>query len=94
MVACGLDFGTSNSAIGVIRDDLVELAPPEDDHLTIPSALFFDFATDEVLFGREAIDAYVSDHDGRLMRAIKSVLGTALRITVTVHLIDRNICEL
>ena len=29
MIACGLDFGTSNSAIGVMRDGVAELAPLE-----------------------------------------------------------------
>ena len=31
MIACGLDFGTSNSAIGIARGDAVALAPLEDE---------------------------------------------------------------
>ena len=44
----------------------------------IPSALFYDFGAGQILFGREAIAAYVTGEDGRLLRALKSVLGTGL----------------
>ena len=41
MTACGLDFGTSNSAIGVVRDGVAVLAPVEGDKTLLPSAVFF-----------------------------------------------------
>lgn len=77
--ACGLDFGTSNSTLGLIsaggEPTLVDL---EAGQKTIPSVLFFGFEDDQVHFGRAAIAEYVSGADGRLMRSLKSVLGTAL----------------
>jgi hypothetical chaperone protein len=76
---CGLDFGTSNSTLGVAdRQGTPQLLPVEDSRLTIPSAIFFDFATDTVLFGRRAQREYAAGSDGRLMRALKSVLGSQL----------------
>ena len=79
MTACGLDFGTSNSAIGLMRSGVPALAPVEGDDTLIPSAVFFDYETrGRVLFGGEAIATYVSQHDGRLMRALKSILGSPL----------------
>lgn len=75
---CGLDFGTSNSTVAVPGAAGVTLAPVEGAHLTLPSSLFFDFSTNETLFGRAALAAYVEGHDGRLMRSLKSVLGTSL----------------
>ncbi len=79
MNACGLDFGTSNSAVGVIRDGSVTMAEVEDDRTLIPSALFFDDETrGSILFGDAAIEAYVGQTEGRLMRALKSILGTSL----------------
>jgi hypothetical chaperone protein len=79
MNACGLDFGTSNSAIGVVRDGRPVLAPVEQDATLIPSAVFFDYETrGRVAFGAEAIAAYSSRTEGRLMRALKSILGSAL----------------
>src|SRR5215475_8581258 len=79
MIACGLDFGTSNSAIGVARDQTAALAPLEASSTLMPSAVFFDYeAKDRVLFGSKAISAYVGQTDGRLMRALKSILGSPL----------------
>lgn len=75
---CGLDFGTSNSTVAVPGRDGVELAPLEGGSRTLPSSIFFDFANGAPVFGRAAIDAYVQGVDGRLMRSLKSVLGTAL----------------
>ena len=85
-----MDFGTSNSAIGVVSDGRVDLVPFDGGGTTIPSALFFDFESDVVLYGGEAIDAYVSGHEGRLMRAIKSVLGTGL-ISETTQLKKKRV---
>jgi hypothetical chaperone protein len=85
MIACGLDFGTSNSAVGVLRDGRVAMAELEDARTLIPSALFFDDeAHGHVLFGETAIEAYVGQADGRLMRALKSILGTSLIDETTV----------
>jgi hypothetical chaperone protein len=79
MIACGLDFGTSNSAIGVVRDGTAALAPIEADSTLIPSAVFFDYETrGRVLFGNEAISAYIGQTEGRLMRALKTILGSPL----------------
>jgi hypothetical chaperone protein len=75
---CGLDFGTSNSTVAVARGQGVALAPLEGDSPTLPSAIFFDFADGSAVFGRAAIDAYVEGVEGRLMRSLKSVLGSAL----------------
>src|SRR5437016_3091084 len=79
MAACGLDFGTSNSALGVVRAGEAVLAPLEDGDTLIPSAIFFDFETHgRMLFGRAAIATYASQHEGRLMRALKTILGSSL----------------
>jgi hypothetical chaperone protein len=79
MTACGLDFGTSNSAIGVMRGDAPALAPVEGDATLIPSAVFFDYENKgRVQFGGEAIASYIGNHEGRLMRALKSILGSSL----------------
>lgn len=79
MIACGLDFGTSNSAIGVARDGAAVLVPVEEGNTLLPSAVFFDFETKgRVLFGNHAISAYVQQTEGRLMRALKSILGLFL----------------
>jgi hypothetical chaperone protein len=80
MIACGLDFGTSNSAIGIARGgEAPALAPLEGDATLMPSAVFFDYETKgRVLYGSEAIAAYVGQTEGRLMRALKTILGSSL----------------
>lgn len=82
MTACGLDFGTSNTTLGVglnMQDGGgFRLLPLDDGRTTLPSAVFFDFEADAVTVGQGAIDAYVSGVEGRLMRSIKSMLGTDL----------------
>ncbi len=76
---CGMDFGTSNSTFAVAGGNApARLLPLEDGRPTIPSAIFFSFEADTVFFGRRAVNEYVTGADGRLMRSIKSVLGTAL----------------
>jgi len=84
---CAIDFGTSNSAIAIAAPGggsrLVEL---EEGQPTMPTAVFY-FAEHEPLlpgaeppraFGRAAIAAYVDGYDGRLMRSMKSLLGSSL----------------
>lgn len=78
MVACGLDFGTSNTTLGARIGGQAQLLPLEAEHTTIPSAIFFDFADTQAKIGRAAIAAYVGGTEGRLMRSLKSVLGTDL----------------
>jgi hypothetical chaperone protein len=79
MNACGLDFGTSNSAIGVVGDGGPVLAPVEGEATLIPSAVFLDYETrGRILFGAAAIAAYMGATEGRLMRALKSILGSPL----------------
>lgn len=79
MHAAGFDFGTSNSAIGIMRGTDPVLAPLDGQATMVPTAVFFDFAEhDRPFFGRTAIDAYVSGNDGRLLRGLKTILSTNL----------------
>lgn len=77
MSICGLDFGTSNTTLGTIVSGNPALATLEAGQTTIPSAIFYE-VDGAVLIGRQAIEAYVEGATGRLMRSLKSVLGTSL----------------
>src|SRR6202789_1424742 len=77
MSICGLDFGTSNTTLGTIEGHAPALVALELGQTTIPSAIFYE-VDGAVLIGRKAVDAYVDGAPGRLMRSLKSVLGTAL----------------
>jgi hypothetical chaperone protein len=76
--ACGVDFGTSNSTVGWSRPGHSALLALEDDRLTLPSVVFFNAEDESVSFGRAALADYLAGYEGRLMRSLKSLLGTSL----------------
>lgn len=76
--ACGVDFGTSNSTVGWVRPGRSALLALEDGKATLPSVVFFNADDDEVSYGRAALAGYLAGYEGRLMRSLKSLLGTSL----------------
>ena len=78
--ACGIDFGTSNSTAGCVEAATGEVAllPLEGDKLTLPSVVFFHAEDAHVSYGRAALTDYLAGDEGRLMRSMKSLLGTSL----------------
>jgi hypothetical chaperone protein len=76
--ACGIDFGTSNSTAAVWREGGAHLLALEDDKTTLPSAVFFNLDEDSLAFGRAALGEYLEGYEGRLMRSLKSLLGSGL----------------
>ncbi len=74
----GIDFGTSNSTVGFMADGRPALVTLEADNVTLPSAVFFNFEDNRTYFGRKAIGDYTDHAEGRLLRALKSVLGSSL----------------
>lgn len=81
--ACGVDFGTSNSTVAWIRPGYPALMALEGEHRGLPSAIFFHDEDQEVSYGRAALADYLAGYDGRLMRAMKSLLGSALMDSYT-----------
>jgi hypothetical chaperone protein len=75
---CGIDFGTSNSTVSWNASGKSVLLELEDGKVTLPSVVFFNAEDDQVSFGRAALVNYLSGYEGRLMRSLKSLLGTGL----------------
>ena len=85
---CAIDFGTSNSGIAVpaahASGGAARLLEIEPGRPTMPTAVFYGVeglaAHEEPrrLYGRAAIAAYVEGSEGRLMRSMKSILGSSL----------------
>ncbi len=80
---CAIDFGTSNSAVAVPDGNAMRLIELEPGFRTMPTAVFYPGesrgrAPPPCEFGRAAIAAYVDGIDGRLMRSMKSILGSSL----------------
>lgn len=86
---CAIDFGTSNSAVALPTPEGMRLLPLEGAELTMPTAVFYfaegphDEEGPPRAFGRAALQAYVAGHDGRLMRSMKSLLGSDLMTRAT-----------
>ncbi len=80
----GIDFGTSNSAaawrVGNAPAQALRL---EGDNFALPTAIFFNAEDRRAHFGRDAMAQYLSGADGRLMRSLKSLLGSALLLEKT-----------
>ena len=76
--ACGIDFGTSNSTVGWLRPGNPILLELEEGKPTLPSAVFFNADEETTSYGRAALGEYLDGYEGRLMRALKSLLGSNL----------------
>ena len=78
-VVLGIDFGTSNSAAALIDTHGQLCVMPLNGHSgAMPTALFFNHETLTTEYGSQAMQAYLSGTEGRLMRSIKSLLGSKL----------------
>lgn len=75
----GIDFGTSNSAMSwAAPHGLSRLIPLEGDAVSMPTAVFFNSEDQRTHFGRDAVAQYLAGTEGRLMRSLKSLLGSPL----------------
>jgi hypothetical chaperone protein len=81
---CGIDFGTSNSTIGIIKNNQAQLINIEGNSKTVPSAIFYEDEDMHTVYGKKALDYYQNHYSGRLLRSFKSVLGTSLMDDKTI----------
>ncbi len=80
----GIDFGTSNSAMAyAAKQGTAHLIPLEGEALAMPTAVFYNAEDGTTHFGREAIGHYLEGTEGRLMRSLKSLLGSPLLMETT-----------
>ncbi len=78
MAILGIDFGTSNTAAGVMVAGRPHLIDVEPGRKTLPTSVFFDYDRKVTTYGSVANAALIDGREGRFMRALKSVLGTPL----------------
>ncbi len=78
MATLGIDFGTSNTAAGVMVAGRPHLISVEPGRTTLPTSVFFDYDRKITTYGSVANAALIDGREGRFMRALKSVLGTPL----------------
>lgn len=78
MAILGIDFGTSNTAAGVMAAGRPHSITVEPGRRTLPTSVFFDYDRKMTTYGSVANAALIDGREGRFMRALKSVLGTPL----------------
>jgi len=84
MLTCGIDFGTSNSALALgisapkSGAERVSLVPVEDTSDTLPTALFYAPHLPAPATGRAAQKLFFEGEEGRFMLSLKRILGTSL----------------
>ena len=79
----GIDFGTSNSAMAWrSAGQTAQLVPLEGRAAAMPTALFFHYEDHSTHYGRDAMQQYLAGEEGRLMRSLKSLLGSSLLVSV------------
>lgn len=62
----GIDFGTSNTAAGYLRDGRPHLVPLAPGRATMPTTFFFDQDSRRMLIGEPANQALLEGAEGRL----------------------------
>ncbi len=77
-VIAAIDFGTSNSTVGIMQGGQPVLLQPEAGKRAVPTALFFPHGKTKPIPANGAIQAYLGEDPGRFMRGLKGVLGTDL----------------
>ena len=85
-----IDFGTSNSAVCLAAGGRTFLVPLEHGRETIPTAVFYNAEQQATVFGRQALQQYEEGTEGRLMRSLKSLLGSDL-LSETTLVNGRNV---
>ncbi|MEM7651611.1 MAG: Hsp70 family protein [Pseudomonadota bacterium] len=77
-LVAGLDFGTSNSAIGFATHQNMHLHVFDHGESATPTALFYDDDDQSLVCGYAAERRFLAGNEGRYLRALKSILGTSL----------------
>lgn len=77
MATCGLDFGTSNSALALPSGEVLRLDATATQPRLFRTVLFFPEDSAEVLAGNEAIERYLDDNAGRFIQSMKTWLPSS-----------------
>jgi hypothetical chaperone protein len=74
MLVCGLDFGTSNTAVALPSGEVLRLDLTAPSPRLFRSVLFFPEDSKETLAGHAAIERYQEDNAGRFIQSMKTWL--------------------
>ncbi len=84
MITASIDFGTTNSVVGINNNGKIEMVPLGKESLETKTVLFYSFEDKKFYVGDEALDELRNDTLGRYLVALKSFLGGAENIETTL----------
>jgi len=84
MIIASIDFGTTNSVVGVNNSGKIDMLPLGRNTLETKTALFYSFEDKKFYVGDEAIEELKLETMGRYFVALKSFLGSAEKIETTL----------
>ena len=84
MITASIDFGTTNSVVGINNNGIIEMVPLGKESLETKTVLFYSFEDKSFYVGDEALSELKLDTLGRYLVALKSFLGAAENIETTL----------
>jgi hypothetical chaperone protein len=85
MGICGVDFGTSNSALALGTGEVVRIDPPAPNPNLLRSVLFFPDEERSVHAGEAAIREYLAGGYGRFLQSVKTWLPSRAFQSTTIR---------
>jgi hypothetical chaperone protein len=84
MITASIDFGTTNSVVGINNNGAIEMVALGRESLETKTVLFYSFEDKNFYVGDEALNELKHDTLGRYLVALKSFLGGAEEIETTL----------
>ena len=94
MTTASIDFGTTNSVVGINKGGKIEMVPLGKDSLETKSVLFYSFEDKGFYVGQDAIDELKLETMGRYFVSLKSFLGSDEKIETTLGVDTYSISDL
>ena len=94
MVTASIDFGTTNSVVGLNRDGVIEMVPLGKESLETKTVLFYSFEDKHFYVGDDAIEELKLETMGRYLVALKSFLGSKENIETTLGTTTYSLSDL
>jgi len=94
MITASIDFGTTNSVVGINNNGNIEMIALGKDSIETKTVLFYSFEDKQFYVGDEALDELKLETLGRYLVALKSFLGGAENIETTLGTTTYSLEEL
>ena len=94
MITASIDFGTTNSVVGINNNGKIEMIPLGKESLETKTVIFYSFEDKGFYVGDEALEELKLDTLGRYLVALKSFLGSAENIETILGTTSYSLSDL